>query len=121
VDPTSNPANPGFYSTNLIRAMTGYAGIGNIIDFTNSYTNNYNSLQMQLNRRVGRIQWNVNYTFSRAIVYNTNLNTGSPQTVPPSQTNLLQFVNAQLTKNVINRRHAVNFNFGYDLPQASKL
>ena len=54
IDPTSNPANPGFYSTNLIRAMTGYAGIGNIIDFTNSYTNNYNSLQMQLNRRVGR-------------------------------------------------------------------
>ena len=70
VDPTTNPANPGFYSTNLIRAMTGYAGIGNIIDFTNSYTNNYNSLQMQLNRRVGRLQWNLNYTFSRTIVFN---------------------------------------------------
>ncbi len=54
IDPTTNPANPGFYSTNLIRAMTGYAGIGNVIDFTNSYGNNYNSLQMQLNRRVGR-------------------------------------------------------------------
>jgi hypothetical protein len=121
IDPTSNPANPGFYSTNLIRAMTGYAGIGNIIDFTNSYTNNYNSLQMQLNRRVGRVQWNLNYTFSRTIVYNSNLNTTAPQTVPPSQTNLLQFVNAELTKNVINRRHAINFNFGYDLPQASKL
>ena len=52
IDPTSNPANPGFYSTNLIRAMTGYGGIGNIIEFTNSYTNNYNSLQMQLNRRL---------------------------------------------------------------------
>ena len=110
IDPTTNPANPGFYSTNLIRAMTGYAGIGNIIDFTQSYTNNYNSLQMQLNRRVGRIQWNLNYTFSRTIVYN---NAGV--------NNLLQFVNAQLTKNVTNRRHAINFNFGYDLPQASKL
>jgi hypothetical protein len=121
IDPTSNPANPGFYSTNLIRAMTGYAGIGNIIDFTNSYTNNYNSLQMQLNRRVGRIQWNLNYTFSRTIVYNSNLNTTAPQTVVPSQTNLLQFVNAELTKNVINRRHAINFNFGYDLPQGSKI
>ena len=63
---------------------------------------------MQLNRRVGRIQWNVNYTFSRTIVYNN-----------ASQTTLFQFVNAQLTKNVANRRHAVNFNFGYDLPQAA--
>ena len=121
IDPTSNPANPGFYSTNLIRAMTGYAGIGNIIDFTNSYTNNYNSLQMQLNRRVGRVQWNLNYTFSRTIVYNSNLNTTAPQTVPPSQTNLLQFVDAKLTKNVINRRHAINFNFGYDLSNGSSL
>ena len=34
--------------------MIGYAGIGNIIDCTNSYTNNYNSLQVQLNRRVGQ-------------------------------------------------------------------
>ena len=39
IDPTTNPANPGFYSTNLIRAMTGYAGLGNIIDFTENYTN----------------------------------------------------------------------------------
>ena len=38
VDPTTNPANPGFYSTNLIRAMVGYNGIGNIIDYTQSAT-----------------------------------------------------------------------------------
>jgi hypothetical protein len=109
IDPTSNPANPGFYSTNLIRAMTGYAGLGNIIDFTNSYTNNYNSLQMQLNRRYGHVQWNVNYTFSRTIIYNND-----------SPTTLWQFVNAQLTKNVLNRRHAINFNFGYDIPDVSR-
>ena len=110
VDPTSNPANPGFYSTNLIRAMTGYAGIGNIIDFTQSYTNNYNSLQMQLNRRSGRVQWNLNYTFSRTITYNG-----------AGVNNLYQFVNAELMKNVANRRHAINFNFGYDIPSGSKL
>jgi hypothetical protein len=121
IDPTTNPANPGFYSTNLIRAMTGYAGLGNIIDFTQSYTNNYNSLQMQLNRRMGRLQWNANYTFSRTIVYNANYSATNPQTVPASQTNLLQFVNAELTKNVANRRHAINFNFGYDLPDGSRL
>jgi hypothetical protein len=109
IDPTSNPANPGFYSTNLIRAMTGFAGLGNIIDFTNSYTNNYNSLQMQLNRRFGHLQWNVNYTFSRTIVYNGD-----------SNTTLDQFVNAELTKNVVNRRHAINYNFGYDVPDVSR-
>ncbi len=110
IDPTTNPANPGFYSTNLIRAMTGYAGIGNIIDFTNSYTNNYNSLQMQLNRRVGKIQWGLNYTFSRTIVYNND-----------SNTTLWQMVNAQLTKNVVNRRHAINFNFAYEVPGGSRV
>jgi len=110
IDPTTNPANPGFYSTNLIRAMTGYAGIGNIIDYTEGYSNNYNALQAQLNRRVGRIQWSLNYTFSRTIVYNND-----------SQTALLQMVNAQLTKNVTNRRHAVNFNFAYDIPGGSRL
>ena len=104
VDPTTNPANPGFFSTNLVRSLTGYAGLGNIIDFTNSYTNNYNSLQAQLNRRVGKINWNLNYTFSRTIIYNGN-------------TSIQQQVNAQLLKNVANRAHAVNFNFGYDLPQ----
>jgi len=89
--------------------MTGYAGIGNVIDFTDGYGNNYNSLQMQLNRRVGRIQWSLNYTFSRTIVFNND-----------SQTALLQFVNEELTKNVVNRRHAVNFNFSYDIPGLSR-
>jgi len=120
VDPTTNPANPGYYSTNLIRNLVGYKSVGNIIDYTQSYTNNYNSLQAQLNRRTGKIQWNLNYTFSRTIVYNTNLNTTAPQTVPASNTNLLQFVNAQLTKNVANRRHAINFNVGYDFPTVSQ-
>src|ERR1035437_6362631 len=34
--------------------------------------------------------------------------------------NFYQFVNAQLMKNVANRRHAINFNSGYDLPTASQ-
>lgn len=109
IDPTTSPTNPGFYSTNLIRNMVGYKGIGNIILYTQSYTNNYNSLQTQLNRRTGRIQWNLNYTFSRTIVYN---NAGLQ--------NLFQFVDAKLMKNVANRAHAVNFNMGYDLPTASQ-
>ncbi len=109
IDPTTNPANPGFYSTNLIRNLVGYKSVGNVIDFTQSYTNNYNALQMQLNKRSGNITWNLNYTFSRTIVYNND-----------SNTTLWQFVNANLTKNVQNRPHAVNFNMGYDFPQVAQ-
>jgi hypothetical protein len=112
IDPTTNPANPGYYSTNLIRNMVGYKSIGNIIDFTQSYTNNYNALQMQLNRRTGKLQWNLNYTFSRTIVFNNTTTSGT--------TAYWQYVNANLMKNVANRRHAVNFNFGYDFPLVSQ-
>ena len=89
--------------------MTGYAGLGNIIDFTNSYTNNYNSLQMQLNRRVGQTSSGTSTTRSPGPSFTT---TAQRQ----HRKRLLQFVNAELTKNVTNRRHAINFNFGYDFP-----
>ena len=94
-----DPTSSGFYSTNLIRSMVGYSGYGSIPLWTYVGTNNYNSLQVQLNRRVGRLQWNANYTFSKTIVYSFN-----------------QWTDTQLGKNVANRPHAVNFNFGYDLP-----
>ncbi|MEO8369379.1 MAG: carboxypeptidase-like regulatory domain-containing protein [Candidatus Solibacter sp.] len=94
-----DPTSTGFYSTNLIRSMTGYAGYGNIPIWTYIGTNNYHSLQVQLNRRVGRLQWNANYTWSRTTIYNFN-----------------QWTDTQLGKNITNRPHAVNFNFGYDLP-----
>ena len=83
--------------------MVGYAGYGQIPVWTYIGTNNYNSLQVQLNRRVGRLQWNANYTFSRSITYSFN-----------------QWVNTQLGKNVTNRPHAVNFNLGYDLPEVAR-
>jgi hypothetical protein len=112
VDPTTNPTNPGFYSTNLIRQMIGYKSVGNIILYTQGYTNNYNSLQVQVNRRTGHIQWNWNYTFSRTIVFNNVSTNGTGA--------LFQFVDADLMKNVANRRHAFNFNFGYDFPTVSQ-
>jgi hypothetical protein len=112
VDPTTNPTNPGYYSTNLIRNLVGYKSVGNIINYTQSFTNNYNSLQMQLNRRRGKVQWNLNYTWSRTIVFNNAARDGTGA--------LFQFVKANLMKNVTNRRHAVNFNFGYDFPTVSQ-
>jgi hypothetical protein len=99
-----DPTSSGFYSTALIRAMVGYSGYNNIPVWTYIGTNNYNALQVQLNRRMGKLKWNANYTFSRTITYSFN-----------------QWVNTQLGKNVTNRPHAVNFNMGYDLPMFSSL
>ncbi|MGH9719952.1 MAG: carboxypeptidase regulatory-like domain-containing protein [Bryobacteraceae bacterium] len=98
-----DPTSSGFYSTNLIRSMVGFSGFGQIPIWTYIGTNSYHALQMQLNRRVGRLQWNANYTWSRTTIYNFN-----------------QWVDTKLGKDVVNRPHAVNFNFGYEIPGASR-
>ncbi len=99
-----DPTSTGFYSTNLVRAMVGYAGFGQIPIWTYIGTSNYNSLQAQLNRRVGNLQWNLNYTWSKTIVYTFS-----------------QWVDTKLGKDVVNRPHAVNLNFGYEFPRGSRL
>ncbi len=99
-----DPTSSGFYSTSLIRSMVGYSGLGQIPIWTHLGSSNYNSLQVQLNRRMGNFQWNANYTYSRTIVYAFH-----------------QWVNTELGKNIANRPHAVNFNMGYDFPMGSRL
>jgi len=94
-----DPTSTGFYSTNLIRSMVGFSGFGQIPIWTYMGTSSYNSLQIQLNRRMGSLQWNANYTWSKTIIYNFN-----------------QWVDNKLGKDVVNRPHALNFNFGYDIP-----
>jgi hypothetical protein len=106
-----DPTSSGFYSTNLIRSMVGFSGYGQIPIWTYVGSNSYNSLQVQLNRRVGRLQWNSNYTWSRTITYLLN----------PTLSPYSQWIDTKLTKNVANRAHAVNFNLGYDFPMASRL
>ena len=60
-----DPTSTGLYSTNLIRSMVGYKASATSVWTYRHYTNSYNSLQVQLNRRVGKLQWNANYTWSR--------------------------------------------------------
>ena len=98
-----DPTSTGFYSTNLIRSQVGFNGIGAIPTWTYLGTNNYHALQMQLNRRMGNLQWNANYTWSRTTIYNFN-----------------QWTDTQLGKNITNRPHAMNFNFGYELPNTTR-
>ena len=103
-DPTTAA---GFYSTNLIRSMVGLNGFGAVPIWTYNNTSNYHALQVQLNRRFGKLQWNANYTWSRTTVYEIGQGT--------------QWVDNTLMKNVVNRPHAVNFNAGYELPKGSNL
>jgi len=99
LDPTSANGTGAFYTANLIRSMTKYVGYGSISTYTSLGESNYNSLQVQLNRRFGkRYQFGGNYTFSKTLNFSHQ-----------------QFVDDYLTKNVLNRPHAVNLNFGYDL------
>ncbi len=97
-DPTSSS---GLYSTNLIRSMVGFKGTGMVPVFTNNGASNYNSLQVQLNRRAGRnITWSANYTWSKTLVYSRQ-----------------QYTDDALTRyETSNRPHAFNANFGYEIP-----
>jgi hypothetical protein len=107
LDPTSgNGGTAGFYSTNLIRALAGgYRGWGAIQGYTSDGESYYDALQVAINRRFSRhFQFGGNYTWSKTITYNRN-----------------QFVDDSLLKNVTsNRPHAVNVNWGYDIPTLAK-
>lgn len=105
LDPTSaNGGTAGFYSANLIRALTGFRGFGSINVFTGLGESNYNALQVQANRRFSKnLQFNVNYTWSKTITFAHQ-----------------RWVPDDLTKNVTGRPHAVNLNFGYTLPSVSR-
>jgi hypothetical protein len=106
LDPTSGSGGTaGFYSTNLIRSLSGGYNWGQIQGYTLDGENNYNALQVSINRRFSKsFQLGGNYTWSKTITYNRN-----------------QFVNDYLLKNVTsNRPHAVNANWGYDIPGITK-
>ena len=107
LDPTSgNGGTGGFYNTNLVRALAGgYRGWGSIQAYTQDGESYYDALQVAINRRFSsRFQLGANYTWSKTITYNRN-----------------QWVDDYLLKNVTgNRPHAVNVNWGYDLPSLAK-
>jgi len=91
--------------------MVGFAGYAAIPDWTYVGTNSYNSLQMQLRRRTGALQWNVNYTWSKTLTYLLN----------PTLSPFSQWIDTKLTKNVANRPHPINLNFAYDAAQLSRM
>ncbi len=106
LDPTSSGGGTGaFYATDLIRAMLRYQGYSSISTYTTAGRSNYNALQVQANRRFAkRLQVVSNYTWSKTLVYARQ-----------------QWISDALTKNVVNRPHAVNLTVGLELPNGSRL
>jgi hypothetical protein len=118
LDPTSaNGGTGGFYSPNLIRALAApYPGWSQIQMYTQNGESNYNSLQAQFNKRVGKnFHFGSNYTWSKTLVYTR-----------------YQWTNDKLNYNVAGvnpgtgsnvggaRPQAANVNFGYAVPGATK-
>jgi hypothetical protein len=115
LDPTSsNGGAGGFYSPNLIRALAArYPGWSQIRMYTQNGESNYNSLQVQFNKRVGRnFHFGSNYTWSKTLTYTR-----------------CQFTQDHLNYNVAgvnntagtgSRPQAANVNFGYAIPGATK-
>lgn len=106
LDPTSAGGGAGaFYAASLIRGMVGYRGYGAINAFNNIGESYYDSLQVQVNKRIGKtIRFGSNWTWAKQITYSHQ-----------------QWVPDLLTKNVAGRPHAVNLSFGYMLPKGSRL
>lgn len=104
LDPTSaNGGTGAFYATNLIRAIN-YRGYGAINAFNNVGESYYDSLQVQVNKRMGRrLRFGANWTWAKQITYTHQL-----------------FVPDYLTRNVAGRPHAVNVSFGYSIPNGSQ-
>jgi hypothetical protein len=53
-DPTSSGGTGAFYGTNLLRAMSGFAGWGSIYSYTFVGESYYDALQTSLNKRLSR-------------------------------------------------------------------
>jgi hypothetical protein len=65
-DPTTTPKFDG--TTNIgVNTYRPYAGYTNAIDYSWGTSNNYNSLQVALNRRAGPVQFGLSYIWSKAL------------------------------------------------------
>ena len=102
-----NPANTTqVLPINLVRALIGYNGLGDLTSFTATGESFYDSLQTQVNKRFGKqFTFTSNWTWQKTTNYSHN------QYLP----------NDQLTKSVSNRKQAVNIGVNYSVPTITNL
>lgn len=99
LDPTATTA---FLDSRFYRPILGYT---NINVWSSPYNTNYNSLQVQLNRRFGkRLQFGSNYTWAKTLSYSRQ-----------------RWVDDKLTYNVSGRPHAFNLYGMYLIPDGSRV
>ena len=102
LDPTSG--GKSFYTANLMRPYVGYGAINYSCSCGEA---NYNSLQLQVNRRFGkRLQFGANWTWAKTMSYGTR----SPWTP-----DYLQY--AEVSSD---RPQVVNANYSYQIPDGSR-
>lgn len=102
IDPTSG--GKAFYTANLMRPIVGYGVINASCSCGEA---NYNSLQTQLNRRIGRrLQFGVNWTWSRTLTYSRG----------PWTSDYLSYAQAGGS-----RPQVVNVSYSYQIPDGSRL
>ena len=99
-------------NTTLLNALRPYVGYAGAYDFEDIYTSNYNSLQMQVQKKLsGNASVNVAYTFSHGLTtYQADRSTGG--VMPESYTNIAE----NYGPNIADRRHVLSINFVWDLP-----
>lgn len=102
LDPTSG--GKAFYTANLLRPYVGYGAIQYSCSCGSA---NYNSLQTQVNRRFGkRLQFGVNWSWSKTLSYTRN----------PWTPDYLTY--AEVSSD---RPQVVNVNYSYQVPDGSRL
>jgi hypothetical protein len=107
---TFNPANAGLNDPNFLRPYRGY---GNINIYEGTISSNYNSFQLTASRRLQNLTFDLNYTFSKALGA-----TGGGDGDFTRIDGLQRFANFGILG--IHRKHNMNLNFIYEIPNAFK-
>ena len=99
-------------NTTLLNAVRPHIGYAGAYDFEDIYTSNYNSLQMQVQKKLsGNASVNIAYTFSHGLTtYQADRSTGG--VMPQSYNDIA----ANYGPNIADRRHVLSINFVWDLP-----
>jgi hypothetical protein len=102
IDPTSG--GKAFYTVNLLRPVVGYGAINYTCSCGEA---NYNSLQTQLNRRLGRrLQFGANWTWSKTMSYSRG----------PWTPDYLSYAEVAAS-----RPQVVNISYSYQVPDGSRI
>ena len=113
VDFGASPIVNSTATTTKLNVLRQYVGYGPAVTFADIYTSNYNSLQLQLNKRFsGQSLFGLSYTWSHGLTTNPADRTTGASAVPQAYG---AFAN-NYGPTVADRRHVLTANFVWELP-----